>query len=185
MAGHYAMEHEPLVKIPDSRAATIAKRCSLSYAASQLLTDEMTPAEFVAALAAGRHYVAAIDFMAHALPARESVWWSCLAIQHAFGDKLAGTDREACRAAVQWVLKPTEENRLAARAPGDAAGPASPAGAAAMAASIGGQPGPYPSARPVTTAVKLAAIKGNPAKVEETQLMFIQLALGIAAGRYM
>ncbi len=179
------MDYEPLTKIPDSRASTIAGNCSLSFSAKELLNDRMTPMEYIAALIEAKHYVAAIDFLANGLPAREAVWWACLAIQHATGDNLAGKDREACRAAVQWVLKPTEENRLAARPPGDAAGPATPAGAAALAASVGTQPGPYPAARLVTTAVKLAAIKGNPAKIEETQLQYIHLALGIAAGRYM
>ena len=179
------MDHGPLIKIQDSRAKEICARCSLPVAVSTLLKDDMTPAEFIAALLAGKQYVAGIDFMAHALPAREAVWWACLAIQQAFGDSLAGPEKEACRAAVQWVLKPTGENQLMARVPGEAAGPASAAGAAAIAASIGGTPGPFTSAKAVSNAVKLASIKSSPAKIADTQRVLIGLAIGIAEGRYM
>jgi hypothetical protein len=179
------MDHGPLIKIQETKAKDICARCTLAPTPAGLLKDEMTPAEFIEALVAGKHYVAGIDFMSHALPARESVWWSCLAIQHAIGDNLAGAEKEACRAAVQWVLKPTEEHRAKAGSAASAAGPGTAAGAAAMAVSIVGAPGSFTTAKAVTNAVKLASIKSNPAKIADTQRLYIDLALGIAEGRYM
>jgi hypothetical protein len=74
-------------------------------------------------------------------PAREAIWWGCMCLQHACGDSLSLTEKAACRAAVQWVLQPTEENRAAAKAPADKAGPTNPAGALAAAAKPNrGQP---------------------------------------------
>jgi hypothetical protein len=34
-----------------------------------------------------------IDFIAHALPAREAVWWGCLCLQHACGSNLSPADK--------------------------------------------------------------------------------------------
>ena len=170
-----------LPKITETRAAEICARCGTT----KLLEDEMTPSEYISALLANKQYVAGIDFMAHALPAREAVWWACLSIQQSFGDNLAGAEKEACRAAVQWVLKPTPDNRVSARAPADAAGPASAAGAAALAASIGGSPAPFTTAKAVTNSVKLSSIRSEPARIADTQRVLIGLALGIAEGRYM
>ena len=168
-----------LVKISETRAKDVAGRCQqLPSSAAKLLTPEMTPAEFLSALQGTRQFVAGIEFMAHALPVREGVWWACLAIQHACNDTLVGPEKEACRAAVQWVLKPTEENRLAARAPAEAAGPATPAGAAALAAASG-------NARAVCNSIKLSSIRSNPAGIADTQRLYVDLAIGIAQGRFM
>jgi len=174
-----------LPKIVESRASSVCDNCPLPLSATKLLTEEMTPAAFVRALLDNKQYVPAIDFMAHALPAREAVWWACLAIQHSSGDALAGPEKEACRAAVRWVLKPTQENRVMARAPGEAAGPATAAGAAAVGASIGGIPGSYTTAKAVSNSVKLSSIKSEPARIADTQRLLIELGLGIAEGRYM
>lgn len=179
------MNHGPLTKIADSQAQQVCARCSLPTSATLLLKDGMTPAEFIRALLDAKQFVAAIDFLSAALPAREGVWWSCLTIQHAFGETLAGKEKDACRAAAQWVLKPTDENRVMARAPAESAGAASAAGAAAMAAAIGGTPGAFTSAKAVSNAVKLASIKSDPARIADTQRLFLDLAIGIAEGRYM
>lgn len=179
------MDHGPLTKIPETKASDICARCALPPSATRLLKDDMTPSEFIDALLANKQYVAGIDFMAHAMPARESVWWSCLAIQHTFGDALAGPEKDACRAAVQWVLKPTVENRIMARTPSETAGPGTAAGAAALAASIGNTPGPLTSARAVANSVKLSSIKSDPVKIADTQRIFIGLAIRIAEGHYM
>src|SRR5579864_2694697 len=109
----------------------------------------MDPAQFVNALIENKKYIDAIDFMAHALPVREGIWWGCLCMQHAVGDRLSPPERVAAAAVVRWVMQPTEETRTAARAPAEAADPLSPAGALAMAAyqAGGSAPGAAASAR--------------------------------------
>ena len=189
------MSAAPLVKIAATTAAEICSRFEMRKEPLQLLREGMPPREFVEALLANKHYVAGIDFMAHALPPREGIWWGCLCVQHAFGDALSPADRAACIAAVQWVLRPGEEARAAAGAPAQAAGPESAAGSLAAAAfQTGGSiappkappmaPAPFAASKAIANAVKLASIKSPPVKIADTQRAFIELAIGIAEGRY-
>ncbi len=188
------MSNQPLVKIQPATAAEICAHFDLEEKARPLLSDGMHPREFVEALLVDKQYAAGIHFMAHALPAREAVWWGCLCVQHACGNNLAAADKAAAKAAVQWVLRPTEENRAAAKAPSEAAKAPSPAGALAKAASLTGgslgppnlppvQPPPFAWAAHVAVAVKFAAIKVEPARITETQRLFVELGIGVAEGR--
>jgi hypothetical protein len=143
------MNNQPTVMSQPVTAAHICAHFNLEEETEPLLRDGMGPREFVEALLANKQYAAGIDFMAHALPSREAVWWGCLCLQHACGSSLSTKDKAAAKAALQWVLQPNEENRAAAKAPAEAAGPASPAGALARAAHwTGGSLGP-PNGPPV------------------------------------
>lgn len=184
-----------LVKIRAATAAEVSAHFDLNKDARQLLRDGMAPREFVEALMANNQYLAGIDFVAHALPAREAIWWGCLCVQHACGDALSAPDWAARRAAVQWVLRPTEENRAAAKAPAEVAGLGSPAGALAAAANqTGGNmappkappmaPAPWAPAKAVAMAVKLAATKGNPVRIIDRQRSYFELGVAVAEGRY-
>lgn len=190
------MNNIPLVKIHAVTAAEVCARFEVAEKTRPLLRDGMGPREFVEALVADKQYAVGIDFIAHALPAREAVWWGCLCLQHACGNNLAPPDKAAARAAVQWVRRPTEENRAAARAPAQVAGSASPAGALARAANwTGGSlgppdappvpPGPFMPATAVATAVKFAAIKVEPAESAGIRRLFVELGIGVAEGRYL
>jgi hypothetical protein len=194
MAGT-AMSPPPLVKVTAGSPLEVCARVDLPKEAKALLRDGMGVREFVDALLASKQYVAGIDFMAHALPPREGIWWGCLCLQHAVGSGLSPVERAACIAAVQWVLRPGEETRAAARPPAEAAGPANPAGSLAAAAfQTGGNvappnappmaPPPFAYAKAVATAVKLASIKAPPVKLLETQRAYVELGIGLAEGRY-
>lgn len=181
----------PLAKITAASAAEICARFTLNKQALGLLREGMAPGEFVEALMANKQYVPGIDFMAHALPPREAVWWGCLCLQHAAGENLSATDKAACRAAVQWVIKPTEENRAATLGPAQAAGAGCPAGQLAIAVNqTGGSiappsapptpPPPFAPAQAVARAIKMASTKVDPVKVVDTQRLFVGLAIGVA-----
>src|SRR5260370_19054274 len=103
------MSQPPLVKIKAARAADICAHFVLKDAAQALLRDGMVPGEFIEALAANKQYIAAIDFIAHALPPREAIWWGCLCLQHAGAKSLSPADTAAAQAAAQWLIDPTEE----------------------------------------------------------------------------
>ncbi len=183
-----------LVKVKAATAGEICACFDLKPEARPLLYDGMGPNEFVEALVAKKQYIAAIDFVAHALPAREAIWWGCLCLQHATGGNLSPLDKAACAAAVQWVIQPTEENRAAAQAPAQAAGTLSAAGQLAMAASqtdmnftapnAPAPPGPSAAAKAVAGAVKIATTKADPVKIVETQRLFVELGIGVAEGRF-
>ena len=190
------MVSQQLVRIKAVTAAEVCSRFDLAEEARPLLREGMGPREFVQALVAHKQHVAGIGFMAHAFAARDAVWWGCLCLQHACGDKLAAPDKAAAAAAVQWVLRPTEQNRAAAKAPAEAAGPVSPAGALARAANwTGGSlgppnaapvpPGPFMPALAVAAAVKFTAVKVEPPRIPDTQRLFVELGMAVAEGRYL
>jgi hypothetical protein len=186
------MNHAPLSKIQAATAAEVCANFDLARDAKQLLRHGMSPQDFVAALVEKVNYVSAIEFMAHALPMREGIWWGCLCMQHALGDHLAPPDRAAAAAAVMWVMQPTEENRAAAQASGEAADPLSPAGALATAVSQTGgstssprllrMPPPPAPADSIARAVTLASIKTEPANILKMQRCYVELALQVAQG---
>ena len=189
------MSEQALIKVKAATAAEVCANFNLKKEAQALLHPKMTPVEFVQSLLAHKQYVAGIDFIAHALPPREAVWWGCLCVQHAMGDKLSPQEKSACAAAVAWALWPVEENRAAARAPAEAAGPTSPASALASAAfQTGGNlappkappmpPPPFAPAKGVAGAVKLASTKCDPIKIPDTQRLFVELGIGVAEGRF-
>ena len=182
-------------KVQAATAAEICSRFNLDPGAKALLRDGMGLREFAEALYRNKLHVAGIDFMAHALGAREAIWWGCLCFQHIAGEAMTDVEKNACRAAVQWILQPLEENRAAARIPAETAGPATVAGALASAAfQTGGNiappgvpamaPGPFAPAKSVAIAVKVACTKGDPARIVETQRSFFELGVGVAEGRY-
>lgn len=189
------MTNAPVLKTQAVTAAQVCARFDLDEKSQPLLRDEMVPREFAETLVANKQHAAGIDFIAHALPPREAIWWGCLCTQHACGNDLSPTDRAACLAAVRWVMQPNEQNRAATKAPGEAAKAPSPAGALAMAVSLtGGSLGP-PNAPPVppppfvwsgylAAAVKFAAIKAEPSRIAETQRLFVELGIRLAEGRY-
>ena len=190
------MSNAPLVKIEAGTAAEICARFLSSTEARALLSDGMGPGPFIEALMANKQYIAGIDFLAHALPPREAVWWGCLCFQHACGHAMSAPDKGAATAAVQWVLQASDNTRSAAKLQGESAGPASVAGALAMAAyqtgpgfaSSGGppiSPPPFGTAKSVANAVKLACTKSDPARIIETQKSFLELGIGVASGRFM
>jgi hypothetical protein len=186
---------EPLLKIKATTAAEVCFHFDLDPEPRSLLADSMSPREFLAALIAAKQPRAGIDFIAHALPPREAIWWGCLCVQHACGSDLSSPDKAACKVAVRWVLQPTEENRAAANTPAEAAGPASPAGSLASAAfHTGGNiappktphvsPKPFDPAKAVARAVTLASTKADPARIVETQRLYLELGIGIAEGQF-
>jgi hypothetical protein len=185
--------NNPFAKIKVSSAAEICARFELKQEVQPLVRHGIGPREFVDALAVNRQYLAGIDFMAHGLPPREAIWWGCLCLQHASGNKLSELDKAACRAAVKWVLEPVEENRLAAKEPAEKAGLGCPAGALAAASHQTEDPSSLPDpgrklsfapARLVTGAIKLASTKADPSRIVDTHRLFLELGIGVAEGRF-
>src|ERR1700693_4596004 len=105
------MTDGPLTKVNAAKAAEVCEHFDLKEEARPFLQPGATPRAFLDALLANRQYQAAISFVAHALPQREAVWWGCLCLRHVRPAPLPAAEEAACRAAVQWVLEPTEKNR--------------------------------------------------------------------------
>ncbi len=185
-----------LKKVKAAKAAEVCEHFDLPKESRPHLTPNATPREFLDALAAAGQLGTAIRFLAHALPPREAIWWGSLCVKQASSGSLPPAETAALKAAVVWVLDPTDENRAAAKAPGEAAGIATPAGGLATAVTwTGGTlaprqpklppvvPGPYMPAKAVMGAVLLASAKAAPTPVREAQRAFVDLGLGVAEGR--
>lgn len=189
------MSQVPLPKVKAGKAAEIYQHFNLKEETRPLLRDGSTPREFIEVLLAQRLFAAGIEFLAHALPPREAIWWGCLCLRHAGGPQLPPPEQAAAKAAAQWVLDPKEENRAAAQAPAEAAGIGTPAGALAHAARwTGGSlsppdlpavpPGPFMPAKAVAGSILLAAAKADPVKIADNQRLFLELGVGVAEGRF-
>lgn len=185
-----------LIKVAAVTAEDVCVRFDVPGEAKALLRSGIEPLQFLEALAAKKLYIAGIDFLAHALPPREGIWWGCLCFQHACGNEMSAADKAAVTAAVQWVLQPNDHSRGAAKVQAEAAGPASVAGVLAMAAYQTGPgiavpggpliPAPlFGTAKSVANAVKLACTKSDPARIIQTQKSYLELGTGVAAGRFM
>lgn len=177
------MNQTPLVKIRARTAAEVCANFHLDSRAKELLRDGISPEEFVTALIEKRNLVAVIDFLAHALPPREGIWWACLCAEHALGENWTAPDKAAATAAVMWVMQPAEENRAAAKAPAEGCDPLSPAGSVASAASHTASEPPFAWAKEIARAVILACIKAPPANIGKMQKCYVDLGLEIAEGK--
>src|SRR5690242_6911001 len=117
----------------------IAGRGPLGDDAKALLAPGLKPPAYLDRLLQKGLVKDALSFVAAWLPAREAVWWGCLCAWHHGRPKPSDKEAAALRAALRWVHEPSEENRRAAKAAGDAVGgPATPAGALALAAAWSG-----------------------------------------------
>ena len=91
----------------------------------------------------------------------------------------------ALRAAVQWVLKPTDPNRRAAGEAGKAATFSTPAGCIAMSVFWTGENiDPMLPANLLSGTIVAAAAEGSPENMKENLHRFVALGISIAKGKY-
>src|SRR5262249_22403132 len=159
-------------------AAEVCNRFDIGDDARALLKPEHSPLQYVEALRDSGREPGAIQFLAHALPKPEAVWWACRCARDVAPPKPAPAWTAALDAAEKWVTQPTDENRRAAMPAAQAAGLATSAGAAAMAVFMsGGSLGPpnippvlppeTATAQSVTGAVLAAAVEREAEKALE------------------
>lgn len=183
------MGKEKLVKVSAASAAAIGRELSLSGRARKLLSAELAPQDYLELLLQEELFLDAIRFLCQALPAREGVFWACLCTrQMAACPHMALAQQTALRSAAAWVLQPTEQTRMTARAAGERAKLSNPAGCAALAASWAGadqdddDASRHLSARAAAAAVMIAAASGPVAQLEQRYRQFLDLGLQVAAG---
>ncbi|MEO9778842.1 MAG: hypothetical protein ABJH07_26560 [Sedimentitalea sp.] len=104
-----------LTKIPQEPAAKV-----LSLANVRLDTLIEAPASasaevVLAELQSKEQWIDILLLLSTLLPARERVWWACLAARDYIGPK-SHKDPPSLAASEAWVFDPTEENRETARA---------------------------------------------------------------------
>lgn len=133
--------------------------------------------------------IEATRLIAHALPAREAVWWACMCARHSAA---SGADPPA-EAAEEWVRQQTDRHRRAAMQQAEAAGFGSAEAWAAVAAFWSGDsmappeapkvpPQPHFTGLAVAGAVALAAARGPATRQEARLRRYLVAARDIAAG---
>lgn len=130
----------------ESRVAAVLQRYEPSEEAMKLFNEAASskdpqkaaaaikPAAFVALLARDGDPADAVEFLARWLPPRQRIWWGCLALWHVYRPEPPAAVDATLAALVRWVEDPTDENRRAVHAAGDALGRRHPVGALAFAA---------------------------------------------------
>jgi hypothetical protein len=182
-----------LTKISFQRAGEVCSRFELSDTARPLLREEHTPAQFLDALTARNCLQDAAKFLSQALPKQEAVWWACQCARSAAGPNPPPKVQEALAATEKWVAEPTDANRRAAMAAGEAASLETPAGCAALAAFVSGDslgppdvaaipPAENLTGKTVAGTVVLATVVTSPEKAPEKLRAFVDQGLQIASG---
>jgi hypothetical protein len=180
-------------KVTEIYAQDICQKLELSDEATQLLTQDLSPAAYLEKLIAEELFPDAVRFLAMALPKREGTWWACLAARHTLPKNADAREIAAIEAAETWVYRPSEANRQLTQAVAEATEFKTAAGWAAIAAFwSGGSISPVPdvmvpppedlTAKAVGGAIMLAAASGDPAKINSHYQVFLQQGLNIACG---
>ncbi|MCG9648469.1 hypothetical protein L1D54_00745 [Vibrio brasiliensis] len=97
-------------KIPYQTCGQILPRFKASEEAQQLLDPEMSVAQAIEALQTEELFNDLTQFLAHALPVREAIWWASLCVQQR-QDIWSPTQLQCIQTAQQWVQSPAEELR--------------------------------------------------------------------------
>ncbi len=176
-------------------AATAAARASVPNA---LAVDDPEP--LAMALAGAAAPFAALRLAGAALPAREGVWWAWVAVRHTLrtlADRGPAAPPKAAHTALaaveRWIAEPTDANRRAAWAAGEAADLTTPVGClcgavfftggsiAAVESPMAVPPPPGAHVTMAASAVLMAAAQLDPARL--TALVHGSVAQAAAVAR--
>lgn len=106
---------EKLVKVPETPVAKLLSLANMRLDTTLSSPVAALPEVVLQELDAKGAILDILRVLALALPARERVWWACLAARDLVGPK-SDDDPKPLVMAEDWVFKPTEENRERARA---------------------------------------------------------------------
>ena len=182
-----------LTKITQTKASDITGLFELDEQGQKLLSDEISPADFIQALIDNEDFSDAVSFVAYALPKREATWWACQCVRSCLNDQSIATDKKAIELAEAWVYKPTSENCRSNYQAAEATEFKTPAGWAAMAAFWSGDnislventivvPDKDLTAKAVIGAVMMAAVLDGAETVKEKYQLFMRQGIDIASG---
>jgi hypothetical protein len=192
--GGGAKSISPKSSVGSKSVQQVAQHCPLSEEARQLINKNLTTRKYLNLLLDKKLYPDATQFLAHALPKRESVWWAYLCARQAHGPNPAPAITTALQMTEKWVIEPKEDTRWANLAAAEEAGLDTPAGSAAAAAFVSGgslgpptipviPPGEYLTAQEAAGAILLAAVLTEPDKAPEKFQRFLSQGIEVANGK--
>jgi Family of unknown function (DUF6931) len=101
-----------LIKVQALTASELLENFEVSEEAEVHLVPDTAPEVSILRLMDAKLYSDAIKLLAHGLPKREAVWWSCLAARDIQTPETDEDNINALIAAESWAKKPSEEGRL-------------------------------------------------------------------------
>lgn len=183
-----------LKRVTAKTAEQITPHFDLSEEGAALLTPQLPPGDFLDELMAAGLHTDAVNLLAHGLGRREAVWWACVCARAALEPEPAPDVMQTLAAAEAWCYDPDDDKRKIAFDTAEAQGREHPAAWASMGAFWGGEnmapeesqvvvaPGPFMTAKAVSAAVILAAVRREPEKAPERYADFIARGIDIANG---
>lgn len=180
-------------KIPFATSEQILARMDLSEEALGVIAPKDSPADNIAALFENKLYIDFTNFVAHALPMRESIWW-CATVLELRLEHWNELERDTLQHCKNWVLEPEEvkrrlvEQRLAKLGHDCALGWLAQAVFWSGSGSIANtdqpevMPAPYLFAKAVSGAINTAALKPEWQGYQQYYHQSLLLAENIANG---
>ena len=187
------MGNEALIKVAAARAADVCTLYELAPEAAERLDDDVSSVDYLSRLMDDGQFSDAAQFLSHALPKREAVWWACLCLRSTLPEPPNDAETGILEAVETWVYKPVDENRRAAFDLAQATDFKLPSAFAALAAFFGaGSLGPPDqadiepeeglAAGVAYSAIHLAAVRDKPELTDERYQTFLDRGLDIARG---
>lgn len=181
----------PLIKIADRRPAQVCAELELEEEAEALLASDPGPEDFLRALLEQERFPDAAQYLAHALPKREAVWWGVVVVREQL-DPEDTAGHATIDAAEAWVRDPTDENRRAAMAAAEVDMTTAPGMVGVAAFMAGGSIAPVgvPDLPPpshltgtmVGSAVMISALTPDPLLAGDKYKGFLARGIEIAQG---
>lgn len=179
-----------LQKFSTLSAADLLAQEGIRLQTEVLIEPEVTIPDLLAALRGKNAAMDRLRIIAHALPRREAVWWSCLAAREMLPEGAKVPDPLA--AAEAWVFKPSDATRNAAEKAANEAAPRDLTAFCASAAVFGDgkmgtgelakHPAPAGALGTLVWNVLLKAMLFDPPKMAEAGDRLIARGLDIARG---
>lgn len=100
-------------KIPNKTIASIIERYEPSAEAAEILAPALTPQQAVELLTDAKLYFDTVQFLAHALPMVDGIYWASEAVSLR-ANEWDDTQLQAINSAKNWLQQPNETNRVRA-----------------------------------------------------------------------
>ncbi len=98
-----------------TNAKELAQFAMLKPPATDYLAEAKSAQHYAEILVAKGHWMPALNYLAHAMPSREGVWWAWYCARKAHSKDQQPETQHALGLAEKWIAQPTEENRQIAK----------------------------------------------------------------------
>lgn len=171
--------------------AEICTAAEVSPEAGALLKGAGSAAESVVQLVEEGNFADAVAFLAHALPAREGIWWAWLCARDAAGETPSAGVLGLLETIKSWIAEPTDERRRAALNAAQPVGFTTAVGCTALAVFLTGEtlgpatsppapPGEFAAAKAIAGSIHLSATSREDVDVAARYRQYVKSGIELA-----